>query len=151
MEPLQVRGRGVYLQRSAGEYHLDPHSHVSLSGADLQRNFTLVSVNLAWNGFGYEGAVGLKDLLIHNKTLEEIDVTSNRINWQGALIIAGGIRKNDTLQILKVGHMCEYLCIDLTFEHVTTKHRPPIIPQQNASSIWVCNWQFLIRSSATTR
>jgi hypothetical protein len=59
-------------------------------------------VNLAWNGFGYEGALAVGEMVRGNKYLRELDVSNNRINWEGALQIMKGLKENDTLEVLKV-------------------------------------------------
>jgi len=59
-------------------------------------------VNLSWNGFDYEGGVAVCEMLRGNKYLREVDVSHNRINWEGAMLIAKGLKENDTLEILYV-------------------------------------------------
>ena len=51
------------------------------------------SINLSWNGFGLEGAIALGEALKVNNVLEEIDVSSNRINTEGAVCLAKGRKK----------------------------------------------------------
>ena len=58
-------------------------------------------MNLAWNGFGYEGGLALGELIRGNKYIRELDVSHNRLNWEGALLIAKGLKENDTLEVLK--------------------------------------------------
>ncbi len=41
----------------------------------LQNNVLLHTLNLAWNGFGTEGAFMLGDALKVNSTLEELDIS----------------------------------------------------------------------------
>ena len=57
-------------------------------------------MRLAWNGLGYEGALALGEMIRGNKYLRELDVSHNRINWEGALLISKGLKENDTLEIL---------------------------------------------------
>ena len=59
-------------------------------------------MNLSWNGFDYEGGVAVCEMLRGNKYLREVDVSHNRINWEGAMLIAKGLKENDTLEILYV-------------------------------------------------
>ena len=41
----------------------------------LQENFTIKSLNLAWNGFGNDGALAMGEALKVNSTLKELDLT----------------------------------------------------------------------------
>ena len=41
----------------------------------LQENFTIKSLNLAWNGFGNDGALAMGETLKVNSTLKELDLT----------------------------------------------------------------------------
>ena len=41
----------------------------------LQENFTLKILNLAWNGFGNDGALAMGEALKVNSTLRELDLT----------------------------------------------------------------------------
>ena len=59
-------------------------------------------MNLSWNGFDYEGSVAVCEMLRGNKYLREVDVSHNRVNWEGAMLIAKGLKENDTLEILYV-------------------------------------------------
>jgi len=43
-------------------------------------------------------------MLRGNKYLREVDVSHNRINWEGAMLIAKGLKENDTLEILYVSY-----------------------------------------------
>ncbi len=52
---------------------------------------------------GYEGSLALGQMLRANKYLRVVDVSNNRITWEGASFIADALRKNDTLEILRVG------------------------------------------------
>lgn len=53
-------------------------------------------------GLGKLGAQALMDALLHNRTLQELDISYNRIPVEGANCIASGLKTNDTLKILKV-------------------------------------------------
>ena len=57
---------------------------------------------MAWNGLYYEGALAVRDALMINKHLVEIDISNNRINWEGALFLAEMLEKNCYLEVLKV-------------------------------------------------
>ena len=59
-------------------------------------------MNLSWNGLDYEGSVAAGDMLRGNKYLREVDISHNRINWEGATLLAKGLKENDTLEILYV-------------------------------------------------
>ena len=60
-------------------------------------------MNFSWNGFGYEGSIAVGEMIRGNKYLRELDVSNNRINWEGAIHIAKGLKENDTLEMLQVG------------------------------------------------
>jgi len=57
-------------------------------------------VNLSWNGLDYEGSVAAGDMLRGNKYLREVDISHNRINWEGATLLAKGLKENDTLEMI---------------------------------------------------
>jgi len=59
-------------------------------------------LDLSWNGFGYEGSLAVGELLRKNSTLIELDLSSNRINWQAVQFIAKGLSNNTTLEKIKV-------------------------------------------------
>jgi len=40
-----------------------------------QNNVYMKKINLSWNGFGLEGAIGLQDALKGNSVLEELDIS----------------------------------------------------------------------------
>ena len=69
-------------------------------------------MNFSWNGFGYEGSIAVGEMIRGNKYLRELDVSNNRINWEGAIHIAKGLKENDTLEVLQV-------------KQVNEKSRPP--------------------------
>ena len=54
----------------------------------LKSNYTVSVVDMSWNGLGYEGSVAVGRLIQRNNYLQEIDVSDNRINWEGAGLIA---------------------------------------------------------------
>ena len=72
-------------------------------------------MNLSWNGFDYEGGVAVCEMLRGNKYLREVDVSHNRINWEGAMLIAKGLKENDTLEILYVRNVLIVLQLILIF------------------------------------
>jgi len=55
------------------------------------------------NGLGFEGAMQLEETLCENVTLRFLDVSNNRINWEGVTYVARGLKNNSTLKVLKVG------------------------------------------------
>lgn len=69
----------------------------------LENNGTLKTLNLAWNGFGNEGALALSEALKVNTTLAELDISSNHINNEGTMKLCKGLEINGNLRILKVG------------------------------------------------
>ena len=54
------------------------------------------------NGLGFEGSLALEETLRDNTCLKYLDISNNRINWEGVSYVAKGIRRNGTLQMLKV-------------------------------------------------
>ena len=48
---------------------------VMLCSCFLQENITIKSLNLAWNGFGNDGALAMGEALKVNSTLKELDLT----------------------------------------------------------------------------
>jgi len=65
-------------------------------------NYSLKKLNLSWNGLCYEGALAVRDALRTNKHLLEIDISNNRINWEGAQFLAEMIENNCYLEVLRV-------------------------------------------------
>jgi len=54
------------------------------------------------NGLSLDGSVILGKAIAHNRTLRELNISSNRIPIQGAMDIAKGLYVNDTLMVLRV-------------------------------------------------
>ena len=54
------------------------------------------------NGFGPDGGKILADCIHQNGALEELNISSNRLNTQNAFSIAQAILANDSLRVLKV-------------------------------------------------
>lgn len=71
----------------------------------MQENTGIREIDLAHNGFGYEGALAVGELLSKNTQLQRLDLSSNQINWNGAMFVAKGLAKNRTLEVLRVGFM----------------------------------------------
>ena len=67
-----------------------------------QTNKSLQSLNVAWNGFGREGAKALGESLPENKKLRMLDLTNNRIDPNGIALLCKGLKSNDTLEDLRV-------------------------------------------------
>ena len=63
---------------------------------------SIINMNMAWNGLGFEGSLALEEVLRVNTSLKFFDVSNNRINWEGVSYVAKGLRRNGTLQMLKV-------------------------------------------------
>jgi len=59
-------------------------------------------LDVSWNGFEIMGCHGLGHGLDKNKSLTELDITSNRVNILGIAKLLEGLKNNGTLQILKV-------------------------------------------------
>jgi Ran GTPase-activating protein (RanGAP) involved in mRNA processing and transport len=70
----------------------------------LQANTCLKSIDLSWNGLGYEGILALCEALRINTTLQIINLSNNRINWKAAEILGITLQRNKTLQALKVSY-----------------------------------------------
>lgn len=68
----------------------------------LQTNKCLRSLNVAWNGFGREGAKALGEALPENTKLRQLDLTNNRIDANGMAMFMVGLRTNETLEDLRV-------------------------------------------------
>lgn len=68
----------------------------------LQKNTSIVNLNLSWNGFAFEGSIVLEEALKLNKSIRVLDISNNRINWDGVVYIARGLKSNTTIQMLKV-------------------------------------------------
>ena len=66
-----------------------------------QDNIGLKKLNLAWNGFGEEGAIALAVALRHC-TLTRLDVTNNRIGSEGYGCLVKSLRDNEYLKELIV-------------------------------------------------
>lgn len=69
----------------------------------LQENVRLKKCSLAWNGFGPEGGAAIADALMTNNSLQEIDISGNRLSADVAIKVAKAIMSNDSIRILKVG------------------------------------------------
>ena len=67
-------------------------------------NSKLTVLNLSWNGFGNTASLGVAEVLVHNQTIHEFDVSYNRIGLEGAMVIAKGLKENEELRILRVRH-----------------------------------------------
>jgi Ran GTPase-activating protein (RanGAP) involved in mRNA processing and transport len=68
----------------------------------LQNNDTLESINVAWNGFGMEGCHEMGKALLKNKSLRELDLSSNRVSLDAFRQLLRGVGKNKTLKVLRV-------------------------------------------------
>ena len=60
-----------------------------------------VRLNLAWNGLGERGAEAIGEVLKENKTLQFLDLSSNRIE-KGTESLAQGLMHNQTLRSLQL-------------------------------------------------
>jgi Ran GTPase-activating protein (RanGAP) involved in mRNA processing and transport len=69
-----------------------------------QANTCLKSIDLSWNGLGYEGILALCEALRTNTTLQIINLSNNRINWKAAEILGKTLQRNKTLQAVKVSY-----------------------------------------------
>ena len=58
---------------------------------------------MSWNGLGPEGGAVIADAVGVNQTLEELDISGNRLDVTTAAILARSISKNEDLKVLRVG------------------------------------------------
>lgn len=61
-----------------------------------------MNLDISMNGLGFEGSLQLEETLHENLCLKFLDISNNRINWEGVSYVAKGLKKNSTLQMLKV-------------------------------------------------
>ena len=54
------------------------------------------------NGLAEVGAIAIGHALQHNQSLENLDISNNRINDNGVEALAKGLKTNETLKILNV-------------------------------------------------
>jgi len=87
----RTRGQGRVLEESASD------------GVVVKTSPSLTRVNLSYNGLSDDGAVALGRCARLNKTIRDLDVSNNRISATGAKVFAAGLKKNDCLEILRVG------------------------------------------------
>jgi len=72
----------------------------------FQNNGSLTSVNLSWNGFGYEGCSALSEALANNTVLKELNLACNRVHPPALLDLLKGLCKNSSLIKLDVSDIC---------------------------------------------
>ena len=60
---------------------------------------------MSWNGLGFEGSLALGEGLKVNRSLRRLDVTNNRINWDGVPYLSRALQVNKTLEVLQVREM----------------------------------------------
>ena len=77
-------------------------SFCNLIISSFQRNNSLKTLNLAWNGFSEKGSRAMGEALAKNKCLQELDLSSNRISMDATAFLVKGLQKNETLHIIKV-------------------------------------------------
>jgi len=68
----------------------------------MKVNTTLVTVDLSYNGLSDDGSVALGRYVRINTKIRHLDVTNNRISATGAKVFSTGLKKNETLDILRV-------------------------------------------------
>ncbi len=61
----------------------------------------LKSFNISFNGFDEAGKI-LADVIKHNASLENLNISSTRLNAESAAAIANSLEQNETLRILNV-------------------------------------------------
>ncbi len=75
----------------------------------FQTNYVLTSLNISWNGLGYEGSLALSEMLKVNRYLLELDAQNCRIDWKGAQFISEGLKRNEALELIRVNVHSIYL------------------------------------------
>ena len=68
----------------------------------LQENIGLKVCNLSWNGLGPGGGQMIAEAIAVNPSLEELDISGNRLDFKTAVMIAKGLKQNEDLKVLKV-------------------------------------------------
>ena len=71
----------------------------------LQKNTKLLNLQIAWNGFGFEGCAALGHALFHNSTLATLDLSNNRIHNPAMFELLSGILKNKALSTIRVSQI----------------------------------------------
>ncbi|CAG5120177.1 unnamed protein product, partial [Candidula unifasciata] len=72
----------------------------------VKDNIGLKTLNLAFNAFNHGACKPTQSLgttLSGNSTLRSLDVSNNRLSDSDLFMVAKGIKKNETLEILKIG------------------------------------------------
>ena len=59
-------------------------------------------LSVAWNGFGNDGVKALGGVLAENTSLQELDISCNRINMDGLGHLLKGLSSNEGLKVLRV-------------------------------------------------
>ncbi|WAQ99763.1 LR74A-like protein, partial [Mya arenaria] len=67
-------------------------------------NSTLETLNLSWNGFGLEGCHELGKALKVNRSITDLDLSANRVNFDCFKLILRGLKRNNSVITLKIGH-----------------------------------------------
>ena len=81
--------------------------YVTNLASAFQKNTKLLNLQLAWNGFAFEGCAAIGHALMHNSTLAAIDLGNNRIHNPAMFELLKGIVKNKTLSTLRVSYYIE--------------------------------------------
>ena len=68
---------------------------------------------MSWNGFDVAGCHGLSHGLQKNSTLADLDVSSNRVGIVAVTKLLEGMKRNTTLEILRVLEFIgqQYICL----------------------------------------
>ena len=77
---------------------------VAVAGA-LERNTTLMTLNLRDNGLGEAGGAAVAGALERNTTLTTLDLGSHRLGEAGGAAVAGALERNTTLTTLDLGNL----------------------------------------------
>lgn len=77
------------MQKKIGLFNIK-HAMFNCPFCILQENKGLLDLNVAMNGFGNSGAFAFGKSLKENSTLLELDLSSNRINIEGVILLSKG-------------------------------------------------------------
>ncbi|XP_041357811.1 leucine-rich repeat-containing protein 74A-like [Gigantopelta aegis] len=98
----QAIARGIAQTDALPQYFHFDLRWIATDKTDLNINSGVTVLNLAWNGFYLDGCKEMGKALERNKTLQDLDLSSNRINKQCLDELWKGLKKNSTLKILKL-------------------------------------------------
>jgi hypothetical protein len=69
----------------------------------FQTNSTLTCLDISWNGFHLDGCKAVRSMLAKNQSLQQLNLSCNRLDKECLNELIKGLCKNSTLQKLEVG------------------------------------------------